>query len=861
MCKTSRAVTAVLPIIASILLVAGCGSKPDEWHLPDAEKDASTAAKTAKVSVVPSVLTYKVEADFSNVEDGKTLSGLPAEHKKLLAKNGFLVSTCPKLDMYEIYEPNPAPFITADCVFHAYHVLLADTLSTLEEAVLAGKLESLVAGAHKGALDLRADVPAELAGPADDALAYWATAHRLIDPEAQLEPSVREAVIAEVDRIIEATFIGKLPGEERTRDYTVYRPIAGYERSEQMRRYFRCNRFLTLTPVKSETTEGAQTCALVTLALYSSKDAQSAYQDLRGLARFLAGEPEDVSPRDVLGVMRSLFGDSVSPLELADEGSANRLRDRLTRLKRPAIADQPQDRPGADPTLGWGLRVLSPGVSIRAQAFQQLGEQTIPPCGEHVLHLLGNEAVPLDEDQAKLLASARQAVDEAVTNYETGLDVHTSALVVLSKLSTPGGKGYPEFMNTRSWALKTANAQLGAWSQIEHDVFLYAKDTAYYLGMYDQDERFHGYVEPVPEYYAALAALVRRTRVVFENVKAFDKTKADKEEDRESPFGRHNIVATGKHYETLEEMLVKLKLMSEKELENRPFDKSEVELLKEFGLKLKYLAFNESNLPHAHEPMSSIVRIVREYLLREGLYVGTGRPLQILVIVPWQGKLHWCTGAIYSYYEFTHPLSDPITDWRWKAETFSAFVSHKHHPWLCRFDVGLKERTMSREALAEWLPAPMEMKYFGTSHGGGSVGRGYSAWRDARKPLDSLGFVKLDAEALAMAAKAFAEQYHREAVRCVLYVFLETAAADLRKATALQALSRIISEVKTGASADSCDYKLWIYLSLRLLKDQSEDLAVKAKILELKQQKDVDKVFKECRDDAELHVLLEAAGE
>ena len=656
------------------------------------------------MSVTASVPGYQIEPDFSNVENSEDLIALPDDHKKLLVQNGFLVSTCPALEMYSLYVPGQVPFITADCVFHAYHVLLTDTLSNIEEAVLVKKLELLVAGAHKAAIDLRADVPAKLKVPADSALVFWAVAHRLMIPDAVLAPEIREDVAAEVTRIVEGSYIGNIAGEERMRDYTVYRPIAGYERNENMQRYFRCSRYLTLTPVEFRTPEQAQACALVSLAIFSDRKTQRAYEDLIGLSRFLAGDPEDVSPLDVLTVLRSIFGKVVSPEKLAEEETAGKLQAHLAKLKQPSIADQPQERPGADPSTGWGMRVLPPGVSIRAKAFQKLGENLSSPSGGHVLYLLGNKANPLDKSQENLLASTREMVLQSARRYNNGLDVHTSALVALSKLSGDRNKGYPMFMRGRDWTIKTANTQLGAWSQVEHDVFLYAKNTNYYLCGNEDIEHFHGYIEPEPEYYAILGGLVARTRIVFERLKAFKSIQALAKKDPNAPNDRRAIVATATHYKKLEEMLLTLKTMSEKELTNKPFNKSEIAFLKDFKDKIKYLAFNESNIYRAWEPMSSIVRISREYSNREDLYVGTGRPLQILVIVPWQGKLYWCKGAIYSYYEFMNLLTDPISDASWKRETSLAFAYQKRRPWLFQQNLGLAQRTICAMHLQSGSP-------------------------------------------------------------------------------------------------------------------------------------------------------------
>ena len=724
--------------------------------------------------------------------------------------------------------------------------------------MLADKLEALVSGAHDASMALCAEAPPEIEGPADDALIYWSVARRLLEPLAHVPAEIEDRVAAEVTRINEATFIGKLPGDEYPHDYTVYKPIAGYERSEEMRRYFRCNRFLTLTPVRFRTVGEVLTCALVALALGESQEAWEAYLGLSEFSRFLAGDPEDISPADVLVILRSFFGETLTLEDLTEQHTARELASRLRALGPPSIADQPQDQPGADALLGWGLRVLPPGVTVRASAFQRLGEAAVPPYGKHIIHLLGNDAVSLPEEERRLLIPAGEMLALSAEAYESGLDVHTSSLVTLSKLSHAGGSGYPTFMNSPAWALKTANTQLGAWSQIEHDVFLYAKDTAHYLGHYRRPERFHGYVEPVPEYYAALATLVARTRDLMESLDLFRKIAPPDTGDSRLKYLTRSITVTAGHFEGLESMLGRLITMSRKELEGEPFDRDEIGFLKRFGVDLKQLGFNESNLPHAHEPMSLIVRIVREYLTGEGLYVGTGRPLRILVIVPYQGELHWSTGAVYSYYEFMHPLSDPITDERWKAETASAFAGQPHRPWLLERGVGLSERVFTRKTFTAWLPEQTED--FGRSYGGRSVAKGYHITEKARRRLDELGFVTLDEEAGRLAAMAFSGYHFDQGTRFVLYELLKSAPGEMSKVTGLKALGTIISEVRTGAPLISRDYRLWTFLSLRLLKDTSGDAAVKEKIKNLAELEDAGEVLKECADDPEVRALLERLG-
>lgn len=267
-------------------------------------------------------------------------------------------------------------------------------------------------------------------------------------------------------------------------------------------------------------------------------------------------------------------------------------------------------------------------------------------------HVLGNEAVEMRKGDRGLLEPFRELLDAAASGPLEDTDLHTNGLVVLSKLSQVVGEGYPGFMSSKAWPTKTANTQMGAWSQTEHAVYLYAKDTAVYPSAYDDETRFHGYVEPVPAYYAALWSLVHRTRTAFEELGIFERIAGLETRSREDPLGRSAVVPTPEHFTTLEDVLLKLKGMSEKELEGKPFDESENALLKSFGWKLKYLSFNESTSAHAREPMAIVVRIAREYLEKKGLYVGVGRPLAVYVVVPWMGTLQWAKGGVYSYYEF-----------------------------------------------------------------------------------------------------------------------------------------------------------------------------------------------------------------
>jgi hypothetical protein len=51
---------------------------------------------------------------------------------------------------------------------------------------------------------------------------------------------------------------------------------------------------------------------------------------------------------------------------------------------------------------------------------------------------------------------------------------------------------------------------------------------------------------------------------------------------------------------------------------------------------------------------------------------GIGKILEIYVIVPVKGKLKITKGGVFSYYEFTWPMSDRLTDKRWRELLYSS---------------------------------------------------------------------------------------------------------------------------------------------------------------------------------------------
>ncbi|MHB8874652.1 MAG: RluA family pseudouridine synthase [Myxococcaceae bacterium] len=507
-------------------------------------------------------------------------------------------------------------------------------------------------------------------------------------------------------------------------------------------------------------------------AIATDREANAAHVNLARLGRLLTGPAEDPTVDEVVRLAGPMGNDA-----LVDARRLAALRESLARLPRAEVADQKQSAPGADATSGWGLRILAPGVTLRARLFQGLGQAGIDPSGEHIAWLLGSD-VGLSPKTAAHLRFAKAELARADAHRDGGVDVMTAGLIALSRLGGPADPRAPPFMSRPAWRTRVANTQMGAWSEMEHDLSLYAKDTAYYLGMYERDERFHGYVEPVPAFFVELGALVARTRVVLVEAGAF------------APMKASGALVSLEHFQTLEGLLASLERLAQKELAGTDFSSADIALLREFGNKLKWLALNESNLPHAREPMSVVTRVAREHSRNEGIWVGVGRPIRMEVAVPWKGKLHLARGGVYSYYEVRQPLSEPLDDARWKQSTAAPLGVQSRKPWLLHRGLGLKPPIWSRAQLESWLSQRSFARFFGMAFSRASP---EDQLERTMKGLEETAGVTLAADAVPSAVKAFGEQRLEPETRVALYLMLRDAAG--RKQAAIGAFRTVVPAV------------------------------------------------------------------
>jgi hypothetical protein len=170
----------------------------------------------------------------------------------------------------------------------------------------------------------------------------------------------------------------------------------------------------------------------------------------------------------------------------------------------------------------------------------------------------------------------------------------------------------------------------------------------------------HGWVEPNPEVYARLLALTRMTRAGLES--------------RGLLSDSSSVNMTGSNLWRLENLLEFLLDVSQRELAGEPLTEEDYTRIKFYGGELEAITLaaadqeGEGGSPFFSEPepaalVADVATDPNGYVLEEAI----GPIYEIYVVIPdGDGNLHVAKGGTFSYYEFTWPMSDRLTDEKWR---------------------------------------------------------------------------------------------------------------------------------------------------------------------------------------------------
>ncbi len=640
-----------------------------------------------QVKAEPAVPGYEI--DLNQVANPDLLMGLSDEQRALLEQNGFVVVPSQVAQIYEIYksakERGIPIFVTTDALLHTYHILYDYTLRSAEIQHFVNDLKGLNVVMIQVAEEQYSAASGKLQEAARRNLAYFSVASALLEPSTPIAAHVADNVQAELDLITAHQGFAESPIFGYKEDYSQYVPRGHYTRNETFERYFRAmmwygRMMFRLKPGPSpeaiesgrmETRQAILIVAALQNAQVGAESALAVWERIYEPTVFFVGKTDDLSIYDYGQVVREVYGNQLTLADLEDEAKLDEFIEQAMTLRPPRIVSSyvtDRERP-EEVTKGFrfmGQRFIPDSYIFQQLVYDKVGTQDDPrlfPKGLDVAAALGSPRafvillhdyeegryVNYMEQMQKLRNEFGQLPEEQWVE-----NLYWSWLYALRPLLEIKGEGYPGFMQNQGWVDKDINTFLGSWTELRHDTILYAKQsyTMKATGIMPQPEAVKGYVEPQPEVYARLAALARQMRAGLEGRGLLDVEYVDK-------------------LERLESLLLSLKTMAEKELTGEALSEEEYELIRNIGGILEGITtfsakVKEEITSEADERMAIVADVHTDTNTGQVLEEGVGDAFVIYVIAPVEGQLVATQGGIFSYYEFTQPMDDRLTDEAWQ---------------------------------------------------------------------------------------------------------------------------------------------------------------------------------------------------
>lgn len=704
----------ILVIGGVIVLVRSSDQTPnladviENVYIPSVVSASSFATyKETPVNITPRVPAYTVSPNLENVSNAADFTMSEAA-KKLLVKNGFVVVAGRSPEFFPVYESNRYSyvpnFVTTDSILHNYHLMFDYTLKKLEEEKFALELQNLSKGMLEDAITTYNSVKgSEWENAARRNVAFFTVGSLLQNKGTVVPDFVKDEVNQEMTLIDTHAGIalspvinlGSQPNalEGFKEDYSQYIARGHYDRSEELKAYFKAMMWYGRLTFRLKVEDEIKSAALMTYTL-SQHDNQQHWDAIYEPINFFVGKSDDITFYKLKAVMDQVYGQNLSlPILASDTSKFASFVEETKKLDPPQINSIPifnsELQPDREKEIK-GFRFMGQRFTVDASIFQRLVDREVEgrmlPKGLDIPAALGSkEATNILSDLGETKYKNYSTNMSKLQTYMKGLseaywtqNLYWGWLHTLRPLTEEKGEGYPSFMRNAAWTRKQLNAFLGSWTELKHDTILYAKQVYAELGggpPEKKDDR--GYVEPNPYVYARLASLLQMTQEGLESRKLVSDTMKE-------------------NLQRMQDLALALKTISEKELNNEPLTETEYELIRSYGGQLEHfwLEVNKDEPEFSQYPdqqnylndnPAALVADVATDPNGQVLEEATGYIADIFVVVPIDGKLRLTKGGVYSYYEFPWPLSDRLTDQRWREELLNSSPAPAFPTWTNQF--------------------------------------------------------------------------------------------------------------------------------------------------------------------------------
>lgn len=518
--------------------------------------------------------------------------------------NGFVVTERISKNSFgehflDIYHHDLPVFISTDAILHALHMSYDNILLETELGTLLNKVETLLNSMHAQmpVLAARYSSNPEMAQMLKDVDVYLSVPLKLLDENHSPYNVQNESYINTLlnyinsEQLIEIPFLST---SNRKIDFSQFKPRGHYdsENFPMLKPYFQAMIWLgrmeiyliaptSFSPVPFEDIQRQIVDAVLLNELIELANVEDQYEQIEEILEYYVGEQDNVKPENLNGLLNDLsitYAD-----EILDENTCTTFQDSLAEksfafqriLSQVLVSPMtPDSIVPASAYLLFGQRFVIDSYVTGSVVFDRikyLGQKIkrMLPSSLDILFALGNDASAqllqneLDEyHYSTNLAALRYLVDSYDDQFWNS-SIYNLWLNSIRELNPPNDRSnLPTFMQTAAWWQQKMNTQLSSWIQLRHDNLLYAKQS-YSGGVICSYP--YGYVEPIPEFYAAIKTLSEECKIRFNDF------------DFSEPYLKVGII---NYFEKLSAISDTLHSIAQKELSNVPFSNAEISFLK-----------------------------------------------------------------------------------------------------------------------------------------------------------------------------------------------------------------------------------------------------------------------------------------
>lgn len=700
--------------VIAILLLTAC--KNDKGKVPEKEtskielqdtkfldemENKTTYIDYKASKFTPKVDDYKIASDFSNVENISKFGKFTTKQKDMLLKNGFTI-TKPKNQenneyskdswnyefdqIHQIYEDNEynywSSFVTTDSVTHIFHIFYDGFLRSLEREELYPKSIELNKNLLVENIKIYDEIEnKELKDLQIKNIAFVATGLKLLGYEPEnLPKEAKDLMDREIKNVISEE-IATSAISDRDVDFSQLIPRGHYTRDEKLKKYFMGTMYFGQVGFfiesdgemdKNSILQGL----LLTHSIYRNPKNLKNWEDLVEPIDFLVENADDLSIREYARTLYGVYGKDFNINKLDEEKKLTSAYEVLKAYPDPKIAG----------FLGKSFRYMPQRAvidNVLMQNVVDIASEAKPSdrpiySGLDLMATFGNEKAreilskdPYNShwDKYKERTEENISTVNKMEEKQWQRNMYRGWLWMLNAYDQKFGEGYPMFMKNEAWERKDLVSALGSFAELKHDTVLYGKAVVAEMGGGEDEEMPKSYVEPNVELYDKLNWLLEFTKTNLKNREML----SEKLEDKINRF---------------QTMVVKLRDLSIKELQKEPFTEDENQYLLYIGGEMESImvdfvkSSDENQISSWYEIENAtdrrmpvvvdLMRIVDNNVgLPEGevFHIGTGKPIEIYVIYPHDGKLYMGRGAIFSYYEFIN--KNRLKDEKWQEMVYN----------------------------------------------------------------------------------------------------------------------------------------------------------------------------------------------